>query len=168
MAPSGDAPAGGGAEGTPDAGRGDSALRDADPTLPPDDLASEALLVVLRGIGASMFLTDRHLILARDGAERRPRTGVQPVDLHDIRHIAIELGQAPSGRIVVRAADDQELLSMFFDARSLDRAHDLVDVARPLIARSRRARRDAAQPRRRRRSSTGRRPSPDPRSRPDE
>ena len=36
----------------------------------------EGTLVVVRGIGASLFLTDRQLILARDGAERRPRTGV--------------------------------------------------------------------------------------------
>ena len=87
-----------------------------------------------------MFLTDRHLILARDGAERRPRTGIQAFDLEAIRHIRIELGSAPSGRIVVWTTGGQEGLSMFFDARSLDRAHELLDVARPLIARSRRER----------------------------
>jgi hypothetical protein len=85
-----------------------------------------------------MFLTDQQLILARDGAERRPRTGVQAFDLEAIRHIRIELGSAPSGRIAVWTTGGQEVVSMFFDARSLERAHELLDVARPLIARSRR------------------------------
>jgi hypothetical protein len=107
----------------------------AEGSVPP-----EALLVVLRGIGASMFLTDRHLIVARDGAERRPRSGFQAWTLDTIRHMRIELGSAPSGRIAVWTTGAQEALSMFFDARSLDRAHELLDVARPLIARSRRGR----------------------------
>jgi hypothetical protein len=87
-----------------------------------------------------MFLTDQHLIVARDGAERRPRTGFQAYTLDTIRHMRIELGSAPSGRIAVWTTGAQEALSMFFDARSLDRAHELLDVARPLIARSRRGR----------------------------
>jgi len=101
----------------------------------------EGTLLVLRGIGASLFLTNRQLILARDGAERRPRTGVQALALDAIRHIRIELGSAPSGRIAVWTSDGQEALSMFFDGRSLARAQELLNVARPLIARSRRGRR---------------------------
>jgi len=101
----------------------------------------EGTLVVVRGIGASLFLTDRQLILARDGAERRPRTGVQALALDAIRYIRIELGSAPSGRIAVRTTDGQEAFSMFFDGRSLARAQELLNVARPLIARSRRGRR---------------------------
>jgi hypothetical protein len=97
--------------------------------------------VVLRGIGASMFLTSRRLIVARDGVARRPRSGLQSYDLDGIRHLRIELGSAPSGRVAVwTTGADQESLSMFFDARSLERAHELIDVARPLIARSRRGR----------------------------
>jgi len=94
---------------------------------------------VLRGVGASLFLTNRRLILARDGVERRPRTGLQAYALEDVRHIRIEMGSAPSGRIAVwTSGAEHEVLSMFFDARSLDRAHELLDIARPLIARSRR------------------------------
>jgi hypothetical protein len=110
----------------------------ADPRL----AAHEELLVVLRGIGASMFLTSRRLIVARDGVKRRPRSGLQQFDLVAIRHVRIELGTAPSGgRVAVwTTASDGEALSMFFDARSLERAHELIDVARPLIARQRRER----------------------------
>jgi hypothetical protein len=101
----------------------------------------EQLLVVLRGIGSSMFLTTGRLIVARDGVDRRPRSGVQSFPLDAIRHLRIALGTAPSGRIAVwTTASEAEALSMFFDARSLDRAHELIDVARPLVARQRRGR----------------------------
>jgi hypothetical protein len=98
----------------------------------------EELLVVLPGIGASMFLTSRRLIVARDGAERRPRSGLQSFPLEAVQHLRIELGSAPSGRIAVWTGGSQEALSMFFQSRSLDRAQELIDIARPLIARSRR------------------------------
>jgi hypothetical protein len=98
----------------------------------------EELLLVLRGIGAVMFLTTERMIVARDGFERRPRTGIQSFPLEGIRHLRLELGASPSGRIAVWTASDHEVVSMFFDARSLDRAHELIDLARPLIARRRR------------------------------
>ncbi len=98
----------------------------------------ESLLVVLRGIGAMMFLTTHRVIVARDGIERRPRSGVASFPLEQIRHLRLELGSGPSGRIAVWTDASQEALSMFFDGRSLDRAHKLIDVARPQIARQRR------------------------------
>jgi hypothetical protein len=98
----------------------------------------EELLRVLRGIGAVMFLTSERLIVARDGFERRPRTGIQSFPLATISHLRLELGASPSGRIAVSTTAGQEVVSMFFDARSLDRAHAFMDLARPLIARTRR------------------------------
>jgi hypothetical protein len=104
----------------------------------PDLEAGETLLTVLRGIGAVMFLTSARLIVVRDGGERRPKTGLQSFPLQTIRHVRLELGSPPSGRVAVWTATGQEAVSMFFDSRSLDRAHELLDVARPLIARHRR------------------------------
>jgi len=98
----------------------------------------ETLLAVLRGIGAVMFLTTRRMIVARDGFERRPRSGISSYPLDSIRHLRLELGSAPSGRIAIWTKASQEAVSMFFDARSLDRAHELIDLARPHIARQRR------------------------------
>ena len=98
----------------------------------------EVVLVVLRGIGASLFLTNQNLIFVRDGAHRRPRKGHRALTIDALQHIEIEFESGPSGRIVVWTTDGREAVSMFFDARSLDRAHELVDIARPLIARSRR------------------------------
>ena len=130
------------AHGTGDRPTAASAARPDGPTgddLAPADLGiEEALLVVLRGIGATMFLTTRRVIVARDGMERRPRSGVISYPLEAIRHLRLELGSAPSGRIAVWTDGGQEAVSMFFDARSLDRAHELIDIARPHIARQRR------------------------------
>jgi len=119
-----------GAPATVRAGRSDAG--------PTDLEAQEELLVVLHGIGAVMFLTTRRVIVARDGIERRPRTGIQTFALDQIRHLRLELGSAPSGRIAIWTSARQEAVSMFFEARSLDRAQTLIDTARPLIARQRR------------------------------
>ena len=104
----------------------------------PDLAAKEELVFVMRGIGAVMFLTNERVIVARDGGERRPRTGIQSFPLPTIRLIRLELGSAPSGRIAVSTTGSQEAVSMFFDSRSLERAHAFIDAARPLIARRRR------------------------------
>jgi hypothetical protein len=98
----------------------------------------EQLLLVLRGIGAVMFLTTERMIVARDGFERRPRTGIQSFPLTTIRHLRLELGASPSGRIVLWTTTGREAVSMFFDAKSSDRAHELIERARPLVARTRR------------------------------
>ena len=57
-----------------------------------------------------------------------------------VTRIHIELGTGDSGRIAVWVGD-QEAVSMFFDARSIDRAYAVVNIVRPLLARRRRANR---------------------------
>jgi hypothetical protein len=104
---------------------------------PPLD-ASEELLVVLRGIGSVMFLTSARIIVARDGMERRPRTGLQSFPLGQLDRVRIDVGSGPSGRIVVWSAGDLEAVSMFFEAKSRDRAEELVAAASSGIARARR------------------------------
>lgn len=107
------------------------------PTVEPELDPGEELVVVLRGIGAAMFLTTDRLIVARDGSERRPRSGTQAFPLESISHIRVEPGERPSGRIAV-SVGSQEVISMFFDGRSFDRATEAVAAARTLIARRRR------------------------------
>ena len=96
-----------------------------------------------------MFLTSDRIILARDGVERRPRTGIQSFPLAGIRHVRVERGSGPSGRIVVRAAAGHEAVSMFFEVRALDRALELVSAARTQMARRRAAARGDSDPPRR-------------------
>jgi hypothetical protein len=114
------------------------------PIVDPGLSGEDELLVVLRGIGAVMFLTTLRIIVARDGVERRPRTGIQSFDLDAIRHLRLELGRGPAGRIALWTVGGNEAVSMFFDARSLDRAHELIDRARLLIARLRRDDQDSS------------------------
>jgi hypothetical protein len=115
------------------------ASREIASTVEPQLAGDERLLVHLRGIGASMFVTTERIILARDGRDRRPRSGLQSFSLEKITSIRLEPGASPSGRIVV-SVGPQEAASMFFVARARDRAQEAVDAARPLIARRRRER----------------------------
>jgi hypothetical protein len=134
---------------TPPTGRSPGApppgdeLHGLPPTVEPDLAPGEELLFVLRGIGAAMFLTTDRLVVARDGGDRRPRTGTQSFPLDSVSHIRVEPGERPSGRIAIWIGA-QEVVSMFFDARSADRATAAVTMARPLIARRRRERQATA------------------------
>ena len=105
------------------------------PPLEPD----EELLAVLRGIGSVMFLTSRRIILARDGSDRRPRTGIQSFPLETVQFVRLERGSGPSARVVIAGAGGQEAVSMFVESRSLDRADAFVATSRLLAARRRRA-----------------------------
>jgi hypothetical protein len=85
-----------------------------------------------------MLLTNTRIVVARDGLERRPRSGFQSFPLSRIDRIGIEQGTGPSGRVIVWTAPFEEGISMFFAPGSLDRAEAFIDAARPRIARSRR------------------------------
>lgn len=98
----------------------------------------EAVISDLRGVGATMILTADRIVVARDGYERRPRSGLQSYPLDQIRRIGLELGTGPSGRVIVWTGELEETVSMFFEPRSLPRAETFVAEARPLIARRRR------------------------------
>ena len=87
-----------------------------------------------------MFLTTERIILARDGVERRPRTGIQSFPLSGIRQIRLERGSGPSGRIVLSVQLGQEAASMFYDVRAVERARELAAAARIRMARRRAAR----------------------------
>ena len=113
------------------------------PLVDPELAPGEELVLALRGIGAAMYLTTDRLIVAREGGERRPRSGTQSFALESISHIRVEPGERPSGRIAVWIGA-QEVVSMFFDGRSADRAAQAVARARPLIARRRRERQTIA------------------------
>jgi len=106
--------------------------------VPPSLDVREELLAVVRGIGSAMFLTSDRIIVARDGYERRPKSGVQSFPHERIGRVRIERGSAGSGRIVVWSAGDVESASMFFEARARDRADELVALASAQVARARR------------------------------
>jgi hypothetical protein len=100
--------------------------------------SGDEVLCDLRGVGATMLLTESRIVVARDGHERRPRSGLQSWPLDQIRQVGIELGTGPSGRVIVWTGEIEETVSMFFEPRLLRRAEDFIAAARPLIARRRR------------------------------
>ena len=109
------------------------------PTVEPDLEPGEELVFVLRGVGAAMFVTTDRLIVARDGGDRRPRSGTQSFPLESISGIRVEHGERMSGRVAVWIGA-QEAVSMFFEGRSADRADEAVAACRQLIGRRRRER----------------------------
>ena len=109
------------------------------PTVEPDLEPGEELVFVLRGVGAAMFVTTDRLIVARDGSDRRPRSGTQSFPIESISHIRVEPGERTSGRVAVWTGA-QEAVSMFFEGRSSDRANEAVAACRQLIGRRRRER----------------------------
>jgi hypothetical protein len=86
---------------------------DAEPWLDAD----EGLVARLSGLGASLFLTTQRLVLVREGAEFRPRTGVRSWPHDSLRRVSLSPTKSGQARIVVRAgprAEDE--VSVFFAA----------------------------------------------------
>ena len=100
--------------------------------------------MVLRGIGSTLYLTSERVIVARDGVERRPRSGIQSFPISELRHVRLERGSGPSGRIVFWAGGAQEAASMFYEPRSQELAEGFVTEVRTAIARGRRGGRGEA------------------------
>jgi hypothetical protein len=75
----------------------------------------ELVVARLAGLGASLFVTTYRLVIVRDGARRRPRSGIQSWPHDSIHRVSPpKRGQA---RIAVRAGPRPEgAVSMFFAA----------------------------------------------------
>jgi hypothetical protein len=97
--------------------RGSTTLREAivddrpNPTgFPPDAdraflagaASPESVLDQVSGIGATLLVTETRLIVVRQGAHFRPRTGVRAWPLTSIRDIRLVASRRGSGSIVVR------------------------------------------------------------------
>jgi hypothetical protein len=79
--------------------------------------ADEGVVARLSGLGASLFLTTQRLVLVREGAEFRPRTGVRSWPRDSLRRVSLSPTKSGQARIVVRAgprAEDE--VSVFFAA----------------------------------------------------
>lgn len=92
---------------------------------------SERMMRVVAAVGCTLVLTDRHLVLVRDGFSYRPRTGVQswPLD----RGLNLRLAQVRhnTGRLVIERAEQSA--SVFLTAASMGEARALVAETRQRI-----------------------------------
>ena len=77
----------------------------------------ESVVTRLTGLGASLFVTTHRLVIVRDGAEIRPRSGVRSWPHHELHGVWLSPPKRGQARIVVRAGSSAEgEVSMFFAA----------------------------------------------------
>lgn len=103
--------------------------------LGPDETVS----FVLTGIGAVMVGTEWRVMLSRDDAGRRPRTGFREFELSAITAVRIEQSGHRSGRIVLQLGPlYHQAVSMFFGADDGRAAAEAAVALRRAVARTRR------------------------------
>jgi hypothetical protein len=101
-----------------------------DATLERGEIVSHAV----RAIGCTIALTNRHLILARDGSAFRPKTGIRRWQLDDRLAVRAGLLRHGTGTLVIQW--DRDATSVFVDAESWDEALALVGATYTAIRRS--------------------------------
>lgn len=92
----------------------------------------EGVIGQLRGLGASLFVTTDRIVIVRDGAEFRPRSGIRSWPLHLIHEVSLSPPKRGQARIVVRAGPrPEDEVSMFFAAELWpDAAHTIGQIRR--------------------------------------
>jgi hypothetical protein len=90
--------------------------------LDPDEVVDR----VVPAVGCSLVLTDRRVLLVRDGAVRRPKTGVQawPLD----RELTIRIAPGQPDRLVIERKEQSA--SIFLAGQQVDEARGLILEAR--------------------------------------
>ena len=77
-------------------------LTDSDRANLVSSAAPEPLLDHVAGVGATLILTETRVIVVRQGAHFRPRSGVRAWPLRSIRDIRLVASRRGSGSIVIR------------------------------------------------------------------
>jgi hypothetical protein len=77
--------------------------------------ADESVVAQVSGLGASLYLTTQRLVLVREGAEFRPRSGVRSWPHDALRAVLLSPTKHGQARIAVKAGPRAEdVVSMFF------------------------------------------------------
>ena len=111
----------------------DALTEDTRTALEPVLEPREEIAAVLTAIGCKLVVTDRHLILVRDGRSFRPRTGVQSWALVPTLSVRSTPTDAHPGRILITM--NGRTTSVFVaphDRRSAD--HLIAEVRRRTLA----------------------------------
>ena len=88
----------------------------------------ERVLLVAPAVGSTMVLTQRHLVVVRDGANFRPKTGVRSFDL--AHGLAVRVGPARR-RVIIES--DGRTITVFIRPEQLELAEALVAELRRRI-----------------------------------
>jgi hypothetical protein len=107
---------------------------DAEADVGPWREADEAVVARLTGLGASLFVTGRRLVIVREGAEHRPRTGVRSWSYHSIHEVSLSPLRRGQARIVVRTGPrPEDKVSMFFSEKHWPDAEHAIGEIRRLL-----------------------------------
>jgi hypothetical protein len=103
----------------------------ADADTGPSLEADELVVARLTGLGANLFVTARRLVIVRDGAATRPRSGIRSWPHHAIDRVWLSPPKRGQARIVVRAGPPPEAeVSMFFAAEAWPEAERTITEIR--------------------------------------
>jgi len=114
----------------------DDAIRSqVEPMLDKD----EAIVAILPGDGAAIVATTRKVVIVRDRAAHRPRSGLRSWDYWSIRAVAIQQPRYGQGRVAFRTGSyPWQVVSVFFGIRHGAAAATLVEQVRLRTAQARR------------------------------
>lgn len=90
--------------------------------------ADEAVTHAVPAIGCTLVLTNRRLLIVRDGSTFRPRTGVRQWDVGPGLAVRPGLVRQGIGSLVIRW--DRDITSVFVRADRWDEALDLIGAVR--------------------------------------
>ena len=90
--------------------------------------ADEAVTHAVPAIGCMLVLTNRRLLIVRDGSEFRPRTGVREWDVGPGLAVRAGLVRQGIGSLMIRW--DRDITSVFVRADRWDEALDLIGAVR--------------------------------------
>lgn len=93
--------------------------------------AAERVTYAISGVGCTLVLTDQRLLLVRDGASFRPRTGIQAWPLDRALGLRLRPSSHGTGQLII--AREGQLASVFLTGRHLEEARSMVAETRQRI-----------------------------------
>ena len=106
----------------------------------PTTAAGETVLEQVRGLGATLMVTTSRVIVIRQGAHFRPRSGIREWPLETLRDVQLAPPKHGNGRVVLRTGPyPWQAVSLFVSAQEWRSAERAVGQIRVRLARTRRS-----------------------------
>ena len=104
----------------------------------------EDVLDQVSGLGATLIITPTRVVLVRQGAQYRPRSGVRSWPYTALRDVQLVPPRHGNGRVVIRLGPyPWQAVSLFVDATEWTAAERVVGKIRAFVSRARRSQRSA-------------------------
>jgi hypothetical protein len=111
---------------------------------PPIAGLDEDVVDQVLGLGATLIITATRVILIRQGAQYRPRSGVRSWPYSSLRDVQVVPPRHGNGRVVIRLGPyPWQAVNLFVDAPEWPAAERVVGKIRAFVSRARRAQRSA-------------------------